>query len=275
MDNNIRYVSINNLGLLASLETEEFLGKVNMLQPSIESVLRSEKDQSVVIHALRLIKTIGKCGNALMETNPGLLESENRLLHFWLGILKSSLIDSIEARECPILKAALCNCIAEVGGKVFCSLPTDRRLLAITFMLRLCKDSDHRTVTSATRGIGMMVFLPTLQNDIAFLNDSAAIIQSLLSPKDAKSAHQSVVTSCTWALANLSDSLAKHHLQRASSCDGDHLAGLDDIFPPHIVLELIRTSVSFSLASHSHMNIRSNSVRALVGLIKWYTFFVF
>ena len=127
-DNNIRYVSIQNLGLLVSLDPEQFMCKVSKIQPELEGAIRNDKDQSIVIHALRLIKTIGKCGYSYIENNPGQLETEKRLLHFWLNILKPSLMDSIEARVYPVLKAALCNCIAEVGGTIFCALPTGKCL---------------------------------------------------------------------------------------------------------------------------------------------------
>ena len=145
-------------------------------------------------------------------------------------------------------------------------LPIDKRLLAVTLMLRLCRDPDHRTVTSAARGIGMMVSLPTLQNDMAFLTDSAEIILELLSQKQA---HHTVITSCTWALANLSDSIAKYHQSRASK-EQEQLSSLEDVFPPFLVLELIRKSVTYSFATNSHMNIRSNR---LAFLITYVTFF--
>ncbi len=251
VDNNIRYVSIQNLGLTAVLDTGQFLCKMSTLHPLLEEAIKSEKDQSVVIHVLRLLKTIGKCGNSMESTMDA--ETEKRLLHFWLGVLKPSLIDSVESRDCPVLKAALCNCIAEIGTS-FAGLPTDRRMLAVTLLLRLCRDQDHRSVTAATRGLGMFVSLPTLQNDVSFLNDSAEIMLEIFHRTGDKQAHQSVITSCTWALANLSDSLAKHHSQRE----------IDDVFPPYLVLELMRVAITMAFASSNHMNVRSNSVRSLV-----------
>ena len=83
VDNNIRYVSIQNLGLTAILDTGQFLERVPSLHPLLEDAVRSEKDQSVVIHVLRLLKTIGKCGNSMDEVVG--IETEKRLLHFWLG----------------------------------------------------------------------------------------------------------------------------------------------------------------------------------------------
>lgn len=247
VDNNIRYVSIQNLGLTAVLDTTQFLSRMPMLQPLLEDAIKEEKDQSVVIHVLRLLKTIGKCGNSLDGSDE---ETAKRLLYFWLGVLKPTLINSVEARECPVLKAALCNCVAEIGA-TFSALPTDRRMLAVTLLLRLCRDPDHRTVTAATRGIGMLVANESLQNDVTFLTDSAEIMLEIFQESQM---HQSVITSCTWALANLSDSLAKHHLQQE----------VDDLFPPHLVLELMKVAINMAFASSNHMNVRSNSVRSLV-----------
>ena len=257
MDNNVRYVAISNLSLLAVLDTRNFFEKYPQLQPCLEDAVRHDKDQSIVIHCLRLLKTVGKSGNTMSNNDP---EGEKRLLHFWLSVLKPSLLDSVEERNCPVLKAALCNCIAEVGGGIFCHLPTDRRVLALTFMLRLCRDKDHRTVTASTRGLGMLVSLPSLQNDTAFLTDCAEIMIEIAQYSVTKPCHQSVITSCTWALANLSDSLAKHHLSPDA----------DDIFPPYLVLQLIRMSIksSFATCTNSHMTIRSNSVRSLGSLLQ-------
>ena len=83
VDNNIRYVSIQNLGLTAMLDTGRFLERVPSLHPLLEDAVKSEKDQSVVIHVLRLLKTIGKSGNSMDEVVG--IEAEKRLLHFWLG----------------------------------------------------------------------------------------------------------------------------------------------------------------------------------------------
>ena len=111
MDNNVRYVAISNLSLLAVLDTRKFFEKYPQLQPCLEDAVRSDSDQSIVIHCLRLLKTVGKSGNTVSISDP---EGEKRLLHFWLSVLKPSLLDSVEERNCPVLKAALCNCIGQV-----------------------------------------------------------------------------------------------------------------------------------------------------------------
>ena len=92
IDNNVRYVAISNLSLLAVLDTPKFFEKYPLLQPSLEDAIRNDTDQSILIHCLRLLKTVGKSGNSV-STNT---EGEKRLLHFWLSVLKPSLLDSVE-----------------------------------------------------------------------------------------------------------------------------------------------------------------------------------
>ena len=110
----------------------------------------------------------------------------------------------------------------------------------------------------------MLVSLPSLQSDTAFLTDCAEIMIEIAQYSVTKPSHQSVITSVTWALANLSDSLAKHHLQ-----DNDNT---DDIFPPYLVLQLIRMSIksSFAACTNSHMTIRSN--RYIICFLEIYAF---
>jgi hypothetical protein len=53
--------------------------------------------------------------------------------------------------------------------KINARLPTEKRNLCVTYLLRQCRDADHRVVASAFRGLGMIVTLPACQNDAAFL----------------------------------------------------------------------------------------------------------
>lgn len=266
VDNNTRYISLQNLGRLASMDIYKFLSKSDTLLSSLDIALRSDPDQSIVIHGLRLVKTIGKCGNGLKDDELHHGEVGNRMLHFWLAILRPGLLDAIEARNSPVLRAALCDCLAEIAGVIFSRLPTDRRLLAVTFMLRQCRDADHRVVTSACRGIGMMVALPSLQIDSAFLTDCADILLDLL--HEDKSPHRNVIISGTWALSNLVDSLAKQQQQVSELEEDSSSTGLVVEFPPHITLQLVRIAINYSANVNSHMNIRANCVRSLGSLLQ-------
>ena len=161
IDSNIRYVSIQCLAKLAQLDIGLFMQNVDSsLLKVFEEVLRSEKDTSLCLHLLRLIKGIGTCGPKSkndVNVKPWILD---KLVHFWSSFfIRSTIFDYIERRTEAILQAALCDCLSEVGEVVFSLLPTDRRMLCVTYLLRksyMEEDSDSRVVVTSqgkTHGI--------------------------------------------------------------------------------------------------------------------------
>lgn len=99
----------------------------------------------------------------------------------------SGFIEPLESRDSNIVRAAFCDCLAEIGDvvhqifwaslieilinflQVLTKLPNEKRNLVISYLLRQCKDPDHRVVASAFRGIGMVVILKACQSDSLFL----------------------------------------------------------------------------------------------------------
>ena len=51
------------------------------------------------------------------------------MIKFWKEVVKPSVFEHVERREQAILRAALCDCLTEIGEAVFSMLPQDRRLL--------------------------------------------------------------------------------------------------------------------------------------------------
>ena len=154
IDSNIRYVSIQCLAKLAQLDIGLFMQNVDSsLLKVFEEVLRSEKDTSLCLHLLRLIKGIGTCGPKYkndVNVKPWILD---KLVHFWSSFfIRSTIFDYIERRTEAILQAALCDCLSEVGEVVFNLLPTDRRMLCVTYLLRksyMEEDTDSRVVVTS------------------------------------------------------------------------------------------------------------------------------
>lgn len=155
IDNNIRYVSIQCLGKLAQLDISLFLQNVDTaLMKVFEEVLKTEKDTSLCLHLLRLIKGIGTCGPKWKsDTSSQQTWVVEKMVHFWSSFFIRPLIfDYIERRGEAILQAALCDCLSEVGELVFSLLPTDRRMLCVTYLLRksyLEEGTDNRVVTTS------------------------------------------------------------------------------------------------------------------------------
>ena len=154
IDSNIRYVSIQCLGKLAQLDISLFMKNVDAaLLQVFEEVLKSEKDTSLCLHLLRLIKGIGTCGPKSQtdaSAEPWILD---KMVHFWSSFfIRSIVFDYIERRGEAILQAALCDCLSEVGELVFSLLPTDRRMLCVTYLLRksyIEEGAQNRIVTTS------------------------------------------------------------------------------------------------------------------------------
>ena len=77
----------------------------------------------------------------------------DKLVNFWSSFfIRSTIFDYIERRTEAILQAALCDCLSEVGEVVFSLLPTDRRMLCVTYLLRksyMEEDTDSRVVVTS------------------------------------------------------------------------------------------------------------------------------
>ena len=91
------------------------------------------------------------------------------IFRFWLEILRPGFLSLLESRDSAIVRAAFCDCLSEIGDDVIARIPTEKRNLCVTYLLRQCRDDDHRVVASAFRGIGVIVTLPACQSDSAFL----------------------------------------------------------------------------------------------------------
>ena len=155
LDNNIRYVSIQCLGKLAQLDISLFMQNVDSaILKNIEEVFKTEKDTSLCLHFLRLVKVIGTCGpKCKSDTSETTSWVSEKMVHFWSSFfIRPVMFDYIERRGEDILQAALCDCLSEVGELVFSRLPSDRRMLCVTYLLRKCyleEGADSRAITTS------------------------------------------------------------------------------------------------------------------------------
>jgi len=200
------------------------------------------------------------------------------MIKFWKEVVKPSVFEHVERREQAILRAALCDCLTEIGEAVFSMLPQDRRLLCQTYLLTKCRileptPEDRIVTTSQIRAIGRMMLWPSCYSDSAFVTDSAEILLDVLK-RDIRSDGQSftqktVALSGTWSLANLAGVLAMQFSNAATLGDEDEYlsclsANNDQLeFPPHLTVELARVAIKYAKVNTNLMNIRTSSVRAL------------
>ena len=178
LDNNIRYVSIQCLGKLAHLDIQKFMQNLDSsILKSFEDVLQHERDTSLCLHLLRLVKVIGNCGpKSRCDASESFWSEEvmPKMVQFWSSFfLRPIIFEYIERRGEAILRAALCDCLSEVGELIFGQLPTDKRLLCVTYLLRQCQvgegANDNRVVTTSQgkfRKAYIKIDVRTLQTNI-------------------------------------------------------------------------------------------------------------
>ena len=72
---------------------------------------------------------VGGGGGGVLVGGGGNLPPAEVMIKFWKEVVKPSVFEHVERREQAILRAALCDCLTEIGEAVFSMLPQDRRLL--------------------------------------------------------------------------------------------------------------------------------------------------
>ena len=285
LDRNISYFAVQCLGKLALLDKGQFMDHMEdfPLLWGAEFVLKTELDNSLCLHFLRLLRCIGCAGSSIAERNPDESDSlpPEQMIKFWREILKPNIFDYVERRENTNLKSALCDCLSEIGESVFSILPQDRRLLCQTYLLTKCRIVDptpeNRIITSAqVRAIGRMMLWPSCYSDSAFVTDSAEILLQVLKGdlESNASSLKCIALSGTWSLANLAGVLAMQFSNASVLTDDDEfLSGLsannDQLdFPPHLTVELASVAIRYAQVKNNWMNIRTNSVRALGSFVR-------
>ena len=127
LDNNVRYVALQNLGQLVSVNFGPIGNNVDVLQASLEGVFLLDRDGSIVLHSLRLFRLLAK-HERVPASSSG--QPPPPLMQFWLAFLRPQIFQLIEERGDPTLKAALCDCLSAIGEHVYQHLPLDKRKIS-------------------------------------------------------------------------------------------------------------------------------------------------
>ena len=243
VDNNARYVALQNLGQISNLNIAAVEANLDHLGQTIDSVF-SEKDSSIILHTLRFLKLLAKNEPREQPQRPG-----PPFLRLWNGLLKPKYMQLIEQREEHCLRAALCDTLSDIGEEVHQRLPSEKRHLIVTYLLTHCYDPVVSVRTSSFRGIGMILGFQSSQ-DIQFITDCTEKIMTILEP----STHKSILMSATWALSNLCDALIV--LRREDS-------ELYFEYPQHYILKLIELCTGYIKDTNSHLCIKVNCLRSI------------
>ena len=133
----MRYVALQNLGQLVSVNFGPVGNNVDVLQASLEGVFLLDRDGSIVLHSLRLFRLLAKHAPVPASSSSfssGRPPPPPPLMQFWLAFLRPRVFQLVEERGDPTLKAALCDCLSAIGEHVYQHLPLDKREIQITDM---------------------------------------------------------------------------------------------------------------------------------------------
>jgi hypothetical protein len=133
VDNNVRYVALQNLGQLVSSNFKPVANNVDVLLHCLEDVFL-DRDGSIILHSLRFFRLLAK-----HEPN----DKKTPLLRFWLAFLKPKVFQVVEERSEQSLKAALCDCLSAIGEHIYQQLPVEKRTNDSKQSWRQQLDNEH------------------------------------------------------------------------------------------------------------------------------------
>lgn len=246
----VRVESLQVIGAMATCHFASAIApNIAVLQSALEVALK-DSDESIRLHAARAVESIGLAMHKSLEGDDenGSKISMEVIASFWKELLSGSVTSLVQCVDQPSLRAAACDCLANIGMSVFEKLSSDQQILSFTLLFGCVNDEESVVRASAVRAIGLFTLFPCLRKDIQFTLDSIeAVTQSL------KDENQIVRMKASWSLGNISDSLV---FNRSEGCEE---------VPNNVLLELLQASVTASLDSDK---VRANGVRALGNFLR-------
>ena len=285
-DNNVRYMALQALAGLTSLDIQTFIKQAPEVKQLIDISLK-DSDASVVLHTFRFIKNFTKNLTTLVEMEIKSSDSDSKVINlataFWVDFLKQPNFELLDKFPNANIKSAFCDCLAEMGGQLYSELPSPKKLVIVSYILSQCGEQDmepghlslerqiqdRAALSSSLRTLGIMVMYPSHLQDTAFHIDVAdAVLPHLPSAghkppvksetKALDPSNKAVRISASWALANLTDTLVQ-----ADNC----AEASEDEFPVSIARKILYKAVDSAQDPGSAVNTQSNAVRCVGNML--------
>ncbi|XP_063983533.1 HEAT repeat-containing protein 6 [Diachasmimorpha longicaudata] len=202
----------------------------------------NEGDVQVVLHACRILETIS---SKLSRRDP---VRENGLAIFWNNIF-ATILNISQSSETGLREVA-CDCFATINNDVFTQLSLDKSIIIKTTLFGACRDPESAIRAAGLRALGMLITLPSLEEDTGFLGDLTEMVCTSLNDENL-----GVRVKSAWALANLTDCLIKQVLN-----DNVEPFPLDLMLP-----NLYKTSVK---AAQDNNKVKCNALRAVGNVLQ-------
>ncbi|XP_064612344.1 HEAT repeat-containing protein 6-like [Liolophura sinensis] len=214
-----------------------------------------DSEPTVRLHGSKLLNELGKA--ILIDVQGDNSSSGQQLqlpqaLDFWLGLLNGPLPALLQCHAHPPVKAALCDCLADLGPDIFELLPVPNRMLCVTLALGLVNDDDCHVRAASVRSLGVYSLYAVLREDVSFIADSANAVLNCLSDGNLN-----VRAKAAWSLGNLTDALV---LNKKTSED------FVEDFSDMLLLKLLTTAAK---ATQDNDKVRASSVRAVGNLLHY------
>ncbi|CAH1801099.1 unnamed protein product [Owenia fusiformis] len=217
-----------------------------------------EADPSVQLHGAKLLEALGPM--ILTQIQPAVDAPSNadRLtlkegVDFWLSILDKPIRSGIQNQNHAQLRATICDCISNIGAKVFEQFSMRHRISCVTLLLGVTSDEDCHVRASAIRALGVFVLYPCLREDVCFVADTANKVIELM-----EESNLSVRIKTAWVLGNISDALVVNKEEN----DEAFLEDFSDV----LLLRLFNVA---SKAAQDNDKVKSNGVRAIGNLVRY------
>ncbi|XP_076364390.1 HEAT repeat-containing protein 6-like [Tachypleus tridentatus] len=187
-----------------------------------------EEELAIRFHGTKLLEEVG---NSLLkevnqknsdETSSTTLEqghTVHQALHLWQQVLNTSLPQCLQSQSHNSLRCVTCDCLSNIGPKVFELLPHDKQIFCLTLLLGLARDEDQNVKGAAVRCLGVYTLYPTLIEDISFLMDVGDVVIDAISDS-----YFIVRFKASWSLGNLTDAF----LIFRDSCPHEQVTDIPD-----------------------------------------------
>ncbi|XP_046429174.1 HEAT repeat-containing protein 6 [Neodiprion fabricii] len=231
----VRLASVKLIGALAFNARTVVFPHLEIVATALVSAL-SEPETPVALHAGRVIETIAGC---IANSGSNVTDGQT----FWNIVFNP--VTKLAQNSQTTLREAACDCLGNIGSDMLSLLSRERSIMIITTLFGAVRDEESAVRAAALRALGMLVELPSLEDDVGFLMDLVDVVCSALGDKNP-----GVKVKAAWTLANLCDCLVRQE----GNNDVEPIP-LEDILP-----RLHQASVK---ASKDHDKVKCNAVRAV------------
>ncbi|XP_015603052.1 HEAT repeat-containing protein 6 isoform X2 [Cephus cinctus] len=232
----VRLQSLKLIGVLAFNVRNIVFSHLGVVATALVRSTR-DADTQISLQACKVIETIAGClGNSQID-------NDTNLVPFW-NIVFEPVISLIQHEQTSLREVA-CDCLGNIGSKMFAELSRQQSILVITILFGTVRDEESAVRAAALRALGMLVTLPTLEDDTGFLMDLADIVCTGLDDKNL-----GVRVKAAWTLANLCDCLVRQEDNKE----------VEQIPAETVLPKLYQASVK---AAKDSDKVKCNAVRAL------------